>query len=47
MSCATFNVIAELALSLDDKANLEDFIVPVKLPQAAEALMAADKILYF
>ena len=47
VSCATFNVIAELASSVDDTSKLEDFITPVKLPQAAEALMAADKILYF
>ncbi len=47
VSCATFNVIDGLASSVDDTANLEDFITPVKLPQAAQALMAADKILYF
>ena len=47
VSCATFNVIAELASSVDDISKIEDFITPVKLPQAAEALMAADKILYF
>ena len=46
-SCATFNVIDGLAKSLDDTEGLEDFIVPVKLPQAAQALMAADKILYY
>ena len=47
VSCATFNVIDGLASSVDDTSKLEDFIIPVKLPQAAEALMAADKILYF
>ncbi len=46
-SCATFNVIDGLSSSLDDTENLEDFIMPIQLPQAAEALMAADKILYF
>jgi predicted peroxiredoxin len=47
VSCATFNVIAGLSSSVDDTSGLEDFITPVKLPQAAQALMAADKILYF
>ena len=46
-SCATFNVIDGLTSSVEDTTGLEDFITPVKLPQAAEALMAADKILYF
>jgi len=46
-SCATFNVIDGLASSVDDTSRLENFITPVKLPQAAEALMLADKILYF
>ncbi|MBN1652298.1 MAG: hypothetical protein JXA30_00830 [Deltaproteobacteria bacterium] len=46
-SCATFNVISGLSSSLEDTSKLVDFITPVQLPQAAEALMAADKILYF
>ncbi len=46
-SCATFNVIDGLSSSLDDTENLVDFITPIQLPQAAEALMVADKILYF
>jgi hypothetical protein len=29
-----------------DTAGIEDFIVPVKLPQAAAALLGADKIHY-
>ncbi len=47
VSCATFNVISGLSSSVEDTSNLVDFITPVQLPQAAEALMAADKILYF
>jgi hypothetical protein len=47
VSCATFNVIAGLSSSVDDTSGLVDFITPVTLPQAAGALMAADKILYF
>ena len=47
VSCGTFNVIDGLAKTVDDKANTEDFITPVKLPQAAEALSKADKILYY
>jgi hypothetical protein len=46
-SCATFNVIDGIAPNIDDTIGLEDFITPVKLPQATEALMTADKILYF
>jgi predicted peroxiredoxin len=47
VSCATFNVIAGLSSAVDDTSGLVDFITPVALPQAAGALMAADKILYF
>ena len=47
VSCATFNVIDGLATTLDDVSNVEDFIAPIKLPQAASAILGADKILYF
>jgi predicted peroxiredoxin len=47
VSCATFNVIDGLATTVDDVSNIEDFIAPVKLLQAAEAILGADKILYF
>jgi predicted peroxiredoxin len=47
VSCATFHVIDGFATTVDDKSNIEDFITPVKLPQAAEALLGADKIVYF
>jgi predicted peroxiredoxin len=47
VSCGTSHVIDGLGKTIDDKSNIEDFITPVKLPQAAEALLGADKILYF
>ena len=47
VSCATFHVIQGFASAVDDIANIEDFITPVTLPQAAEALLGADKIVYF
>ena len=47
VSCGTFNVIDGLATSIDDTSKIEDFITPVKLPQAAEAILGADRILYF
>lgn len=46
VSCGTFHVIDGAGKSLDDTSQIEDFIVPVKLPQAAEALLSADKIHY-
>ena len=45
-SCGTFHVVAGMGKDLDDTSSIEDFIVPLKLPQAAEALLAADKIHY-
>jgi predicted peroxiredoxin len=45
-SCGTFHVIDGVGKDLDDTSNLEDFIVPLKLPQAAQALLGADKIHY-
>jgi predicted peroxiredoxin len=47
VSCATFNVIDGISRDLDDVSEMEDFIVPVKLSEAAQALLEADKILYF
>jgi hypothetical protein len=46
VSCGTFHVIDGAGKSLDDTSNIEDFITPVKLPQAAEAILGADKIHY-
>ncbi|MBN2242991.1 MAG: hypothetical protein JW793_09905 [Acidobacteria bacterium] len=45
-SCGTFHVIDGIGKSLEDLSNLEDFIVPLKLPDAAKALLGADKIHY-
>ncbi len=47
VSCATFNVIDGISENLEDVSETEDFITPVKLPAAAQALLEADKILYF
>jgi predicted peroxiredoxin len=45
-SCGTFHVIDGISKDLDDLSNTEDFIVPLKLPEAAQALLSADKIHY-
>jgi predicted peroxiredoxin len=45
-SCGTFHVIDGFASSVDDNSNIEDFIIPAKLPQAAEAILSADKIFF-
>ena len=46
VSCGTFHVIDGAGKTLDDTSNIVDFIVPVNLPQAAEAILSADKIHY-
>jgi len=46
VSCGTFHVIAGAGKTIDDKSGIEDFIALVKLPQAAEAMLGADKIHY-
>lgn len=46
VSCGTFHVIDGAGKTIDDKSNIEDFVIPVKLPQAAEAILGADKIHY-
>ena len=45
-SCGTFNVIDGFAGSIDDKSKIEDFIVPLTVPQASDALLNADKVHY-
>jgi predicted peroxiredoxin len=45
-SCGTFHVIDGIGKNLDDLSNLEDFVVPLKLPHAAQALLGADKTHY-
>ena len=46
-SCATFHVVSGFAASVEDTTNIEDFIMPVKIPDAVEASLSADKILVF
>ena len=46
VSCGTFHVIDGAGKALDDTSGIEDFITPIKLPQAGEALLSADKIHY-
>ncbi len=46
-SCGTFNVINGFADTVEDAANVEDFIVPIKLPDVWGAISGADKVLYF
>jgi predicted peroxiredoxin len=46
-SCATFHVVNRFATTLDDTTNIEDFIIRMEIPEAAEAALTADKILYF
>ncbi|MCD6209813.1 MAG: hypothetical protein N2V71_04900 [Methanophagales archaeon] len=46
-SCATFHVAGGFATSVEDTTNIEDFIMPVKIPDAVEGALSADKILYF
>lgn len=46
VSCGTFHVIDEAGKTLDDTSNIVDFIIPVNLPQAAEAILGADKTHY-
>ncbi len=45
-SCGTFHVVDGIGTELEDVSNSEDFIVPLKLPQAVAALLEADKIHY-
>ena len=46
-SCATFHVVDGFATSVDDTSKIEEFIMPVKIPDAVEAALSADKILFF
>ena len=45
-SCATFHVVDGIGSDLDDISGIDDFIVPLKLPQVAASLLQADKIHY-
>ncbi len=44
VSCGTFHVIDGAGETIEDRSGIEDFIVPVKLPDAAGAIVNADKI---
>ena len=46
VSCGTFHVIDGAGKALDDTSGIEDFITPVNLIQAAEALLGAEKTHY-
>jgi predicted peroxiredoxin len=46
VSCGTFHVIDGAGKTVEDASGIEDFIIPVKLPDAAGALLGADKIHY-
>jgi len=46
VSCGTFHVIDGAGKTIDDNSGIEDFITPVELPQAAQAILEADKIYY-
>ena len=46
VSCGTFHVINGVGKTIEDTSNIEDFVTPVKLPQAAQAILTADKIHY-
>jgi predicted peroxiredoxin len=46
VSCGTFHVIDGAGKAIDDTSGIEDFITPIKLPQAGEALLGADRIHY-
>lgn len=46
-SCGTANVIDGIASEIEDTSNIEDFIVPKKLPQVWAGYAEADKILFW
>ena len=45
-SCATFNALTEEVTSIDDIKDVEDFITPLKIPDAVGAAAGADKIVW-
>jgi predicted peroxiredoxin len=42
-SCATFHVVNGFADTVGDTTNIEDFVAPVKIPDAVGAALGADK----
>ena len=47
VSCGTFHVIDGFAKTIDDTSNIEDFIIPITLPQAAEGLQTVDMMIHY
>ena len=47
VSCGVFNVVEGFAKDIDDRSNIEDFIDPIKWPDACKLMLEADKILYY
>ncbi|GAH50024.1 unnamed protein product [marine sediment metagenome] len=45
-SCATFHVVSGFATAIEDTSNVEDFITPLKIPDAVGAGLGADKIIF-
>jgi predicted peroxiredoxin len=47
LSCGTFHVIDGFATAINDTTEIVDFVTPVEVPDAVNAALSADKILYF
>jgi predicted peroxiredoxin len=47
LSCGTFHVIDGFATAINDTTEIVDFVMPVEVPDAVNAALGADKILYF
>ena len=47
VSCGTFHVIDGFAKTIDDTSNIEDFVIPITLPQVAAGLQTVDMMLSY
>lgn len=45
-SCATFNMAMEEVTTIDELKDVEDFITPLKVPDALDAALNADKVIW-
>ena len=45
-SCGTFNALTEEVTSIEDIKDVEDFITPLKIPDAVGAGLNADKVIW-
>jgi len=45
-SCGTFHVVDGFATAIEDTTNVEDFVTPMKVPDAVGAALGADKIVW-